>query len=69
MGAQLEDFWKWPTPVERWKMRERELLAGKWEQEESEVSAAAFWRDKGLMDGAGRAWRPCGKGRAASERK
>lgn len=42
VGAQLEDFWKWPAPVERWKMRERELLAGKREQEESGVSAAAL---------------------------
>lgn len=44
------------------------LLPGRWEQEESKVSAVVLGGE-GLMDGSGRAWRPCGEGRAARERK
>ena len=39
---KTEDFWKRPTCVARWKMSERELLPGKSECSESEVSAAAL---------------------------
>lgn len=45
-GSRWEDFWKCPARVERWEMRERELLPGKWEQE-SKVSAAALGGIKG----------------------
>lgn len=45
MGSQLdkiEDFWKDPTCAVRWKMSEGELLPGKSEHSESDISVAAL---------------------------